>query len=137
MTPVPKPGSLCLDNRGRKLGAKDLVPEPAGDTKAVLVVEEVVLEVVLLELLVPKREVLVVEKVMRQVVADIAKDSATVHRRREVPVPVKEHVGELPERRGKGDEQRRRHHKTIFVHGEVVVNAMEQKVGSEADPVVR
>lgn len=43
------------------------------------------LKVVFLESLVPQRQVLVVQEVVRQVVADIAKDTATVDRGRNVP----------------------------------------------------
>lgn len=64
--------TLCrLENlwRGRwgELCAKDLVPEPAGNTESVLVVHEVVLKVVLLQLTVVRREAvrwLAVELVM-------------------------------------------------------------------------
>lgn len=42
--------------RRRQLGPEDSVPESAGNTEAVLVVHEVVLEVILLQLAVVERE---------------------------------------------------------------------------------
>lgn len=60
----------------RQLGSENGIPELAGDTETKLIVEEVMLKVVLLELLVPQREVLVVKEVVREVVANVAKDTA-------------------------------------------------------------
>ena len=53
--------SLCRlqhlrDRRRRQLSAEDPIPEPTRDTKTVLVIHEVVLEVVLLELAVVERK---------------------------------------------------------------------------------
>lgn len=81
-------------------------------------------EVVLLELAVPEGQVLVVEEVVRQVVADVAEDTAAEDRRRRVPVPVEDRVGQLPERRCQHYEQRRWHYESVLVHGQVVVHAV-------------
>lgn len=103
----PEEGCLLgLDDwrRHLQLGAEDDVPEAARDTEAQLVVEEVVGKVVLLEVLVPEREVLVVEKVVGKVVADVAEDAAAIGSGGDVPVEEEDGVGQLPERRGQGDE---------------------------------
>lgn len=55
---------LGLDKIGLQLCAKHIVPEPGGDAKAKFVLEEMVLQMVLLELLVPERQILVVKKVV-------------------------------------------------------------------------
>lgn len=94
---------------GLEGGAKDVVPELAGDAKPELVVKVVVSQMVLLELLIPQREVLVVEEVVRQVIADIAEDTATVSSNRSVPMPEDEGMGHLPEWGCENDEERRRH----------------------------
>lgn len=68
--------SLCLNKRGgQELSAEYLVPETAGDAEAQLVVEEVVSEVILLEVLVPQGQVVVMEEVVGQVVADVTEDA--------------------------------------------------------------
>jgi hypothetical protein len=93
---------LRLDDRGRhlQLSAKDSIPEFAGDAKAQLVIKEVVGKVVLLEFLVPERQVLVVEEVVGKVVQDVAEDAARVRGCGDVPIEEEDGVGELPERRG-------------------------------------
>lgn len=95
-----------------------------------------VLQVVFLELLVPQWEVLVVEEVMGQVVADVAEDAATVGSHRSMPVPEDQAVGELPERSSKDDEESGRHDQAILVHGQVVMNAMEEEVQRDAHSVI-
>lgn len=119
-----------------ELGAKNLVPEGARNAKAILVVEEVVLEVVLLELLPPQRKVLVVQEVVRHVVANVAEDAAAVGGGPHVPVPEKDAVRHLPEREGQRNEKSRGHDQAVFVHGEVVVDAVEGEVEGDANPVV-
>jgi hypothetical protein len=132
------PASLHLQGeRVHKEGPKDSVPEASRDSKAVLVVEEVVLEVILLELLVPEGKILVVQEVVGQVVADVSEHATTEHCRGDVPIVGKEEVGELPERRGQRDKESRRHDETVLVHGQIVVHSVEQKVQCEAGSVVR
>jgi len=109
---------LSLDNRCRiKLGTKHLVPELASDSKAELIIEKMVSEMILLQLPVIEREVLMMEEVVGQVVADIAENATAVHSCGYAPVPEEEGVGELPERRRKGNEQSRRHHEPVAIHG--------------------
>lgn len=129
-------GSFRLHGR-LQLCAKDVVPELAGDAETQFVVEEVVLQVILLELLVPEREILMVQEVVRQVVADIAKDAAAVDGRAEVPVVREDDTGQLPEWCGQHNEERGGHDQTVLVHRQVVVDAVEEEVEGDANSVVR
>ena len=67
------------------------------------------LQVILLELLVPQGQVLVVQKVVRHVVADVAEDATAVHGCGRVPAVEEDEMGQLPERRRENDKQGRRH----------------------------
>lgn len=126
---------LGLDKR-HNLGSKYPIPEAAGYTKAILVVEEVVLKVVFLQVLVPQRQILVVQEVVGEVVADIAKDTTAENGRADVPVVPKEEVCKLPEWERQDEEQGWRHHKTKLVHREVVVNAMKKEVEGNCKAIV-
>lgn len=95
-----------------------------------------VLEMVLLERAVPRREVAVVQEVMRQVVADVAEDAAAEDAGCDVPVVEKDGVGELPEGCGKDEEESRRHNEPVAVHGKVVMDTVEEEVERKADTVV-
>lgn len=94
-------------------------------------------QVVALELFVPQRQVLVVEEVMSHVVKDVAEDASREDGSGHEPIPVEDSVCELPERRGQDDKQSRRHDEAIFVHRQVVVNAMKEEMSSDANTVVR
>lgn len=74
------------------LRTEDRVPEFARDTEAVLVVEEVVLEVVFLQLLVPERQILVMQEVVCHVVARVAEHAAREHSNGNKPVPEEDEV---------------------------------------------
>lgn len=74
------------------MGAEDDIPEPTGNSKAILVVHEMVLEMVLLQFSPVCRQCLVVEEVMSQVVADVSEDAAAEDSSSNVPVPVKHGV---------------------------------------------
>ena len=124
-----------LHNR-HKLCAKDTIPEAAGHTKSILVVKEVVLKVVFLETLVPKRQVLVMEEVVRHVVARVTEEAAAEYRRRHVPVPEEEGVRQFPEWDGKSDEEGGWHDEAILIHGQVMMDTVEQEMRRDADPVV-
>ena len=144
--------SLCRP-WSTQLRAKDAVPEATGHAEPILVVGEVVLQVVFLELAVVRGEpgqvsargisaclqrnsLAVVQEVMSQVVADVAKDASTEDRRCRVPTPEEDGVCQLPERDCKHPEQRRRHDQAKLVHREIMMNAVEYKVRRDADPVV-
>lgn len=79
---------------------------------------------------------LVVQEVVSQVIADVAKYSTTKYSRRSIPVVKEDCMCELVERSRESDEEGRRHDKTVSVHGEVVVDAMEEEVCCYADSVV-
>jgi hypothetical protein len=124
------------DGRRRQLRAKDLIPESAGDAESVLVVKEVVLHVILLELLVPERQVRVVQEVMGQVVANVTENATAEHGCRCTPAVREQVMCELPERECQDDEHGRRHDEAISVHGQVVVDAMEQEMGCDANAII-
>ena len=109
--------NLLFLHKGYQFSSKSPVPELACDTKAKLVVKEVVSKVVLLHLPVPEREVLVVEEVVRQVVTDVSKDASAIDSRGHIPIPPEESVGQLPERGCQDHKQSRWHHKPVPVHG--------------------
>ena len=77
-----------------------------------------------------------VQEVVRHVVAGVSEHTTAERCSCDIPVPVKEGVGQLPERTDQGKEQRWRHDKPILVHGEVVVNAMKGEMQSYADSII-
>ena len=84
---------LCHLQRGRsKLCAKDNVPESAGDSETILIVHKVVLEVVLLQFSPVSRQRLMVEEVVRQVIADVTKNTTAEDSSCNRPVPVEDSV---------------------------------------------
>ena len=87
------------------MSAKNDVPETTGNSETVLIIHEVVLEVVLLEFPPVGGQGLVVEEVMGQVVTDVTEDTATEDSSCNGPVPVENGVCQLPERRGKSEEE--------------------------------
>lgn len=60
---------------------------------------------------------LVMQKVMCQIIADISKDSTAINCNSGVPVVEKDKVGEMPERCCKDEEESRWHNETVAVHG--------------------
>lgn len=84
----------CLNLLGSrcKLGAKDDIPEPTSNSKAIFIVHEMVLEVVLLQFSPVRRQSLVVEEVMSQVIADVSEDATTEHSSCNMPVPIEQGV---------------------------------------------
>lgn len=42
----------------------------------------------------------------------------------------------LPERSGQKNEKRWRHNQSVFVHGKIVVNAVEKEVECDSDAIV-
>lgn len=73
---------------------------------------------------------------MRHVVARIAKDATTVGSHSSMPVPEDDGMGERPEWGCERDKQSGRHHETVLVHGEVVVDTVEEKVQGDSNTVV-
>lgn len=132
----PPPGSVGFDN-GWQLRAENGIPETAGHAETKLVVEEMVLEVILLQLLIPHWQVPVMQEIVGKVVADVTEDAAAVHGRGGIPVVEEDGMGQLPERGREDHEEGRRHDETVPVHRKVVVDAVEEKVGGYAHTVIR
>lgn len=71
---------------------------------------------------------LVVQKVVGHVVARVSEYATTISSCRRIPVPEDDSVCELPERCREGDEKRRWHDQSVFVHREVVVDAVKEEM---------
>ena len=74
---------------------------------------------------------------MSHVVADISKNASTIRGRRRIPIPVYHVLRKMPERDRQHEEKCRWHDEPVLVHGQVVVDAVEEEVQSYEDPVVR
>lgn len=74
------------------------------------------LEVILLEFSPVCGQSLVVEEVMGHVVADVTENTAAEDSSGNGPVPVEDGVGQLPERRGKCEEECGWHNKSQPIH---------------------
>lgn len=92
-----------------QLGSKYNVPEPTCNTKAILIIHEVMLEVILLQLSPIGWQISVMEEVVCQIIADITKDSSAKHGRCNMPVPEEDSMSKLPERSRKNQEKCGRH----------------------------
>lgn len=73
---------------------------------------------------------------MRLIIAYVPKDSTTVHSHRGIPIIVEDCMSEFPEGCGEDDEEGGWHDEAIFVHGKVMVDAMKEKVGGDADAII-
>lgn len=81
-----------------ELSAKDNIPKSVCNSKAVLIIHEVVLHMPFLGFLVESRQLGVVEKVVGEIIDDIASDSTAECGGSHRPVP-EDGVSEFPERR--------------------------------------
>ena len=57
------------------------------------------------------------QKVMRQIIADITKNATAIDRNSGVPVVKEDEVGEVPEGCGKDEEEGRWHDEAVAIHG--------------------
>ena len=73
---------------------------------------------------------------MCQIVADVSEDTATEGGDGCVPIVEEDCVGEPVEGGCQGEEEGRGHDEAVSVHGEVVVNAVEDEVGCDAHAIV-
>ena len=73
---------------------------------------------------------------MGQIVANIAEYPSAEDCYCSVPIVEENGVGEFVESCCEGDEKGRWHDEAVSVHGEVVVDAVEEEVGCDADPVI-
>jgi hypothetical protein len=135
-----------------KFSAKDTIPKAARDTKSVLVVGKVVLEMVLLELLVVRGQpagvsnavlktlagnlLLMVQKVVGHVVARVPENAAAVGSQRSGPVPEDNGMCKFPEGCGKRDEKCRWHDESVLVHREIMVDTVEEEVQCDTNTVI-
>lgn len=110
------------------------------------------LEMVLLELLVvlgksvlvsqslwsrcSKRSLLMMQEVVRHVVACIAKYAAAVGCRCRVPVPENDSMCKFPERCCQRNKKRRWHDKPVLVHGQIVMNAVQEEMECNANTII-
>lgn len=123
--------------RWSELCAENLIPETTRNTKAVLVVHEVVLHMILLQLFPVGRESLVVEEVMCEIVTNISEYGTTEDICSGRPIVEENHMSESPKRCGKSKKQCRRHHQSQFVHRQIVMNPVKQKMCGQSDSVIR
>jgi hypothetical protein len=77
------------------------------------------------------------KEIVSQVIADVAKVAASKDSDSDEPVVIEKGVGKLPEGYRKCHEKGGRHNKAVFVHGEVVVDAMEEKMHRKSNAVIR
>ena len=77
------------------------------------------------------------QKVVGQVVADIAEEAAAENRSGCVPVLEEECVRQVPERNRKYGKQGWWHDESVLVHWQVVVNAVKKEMERDSGPVVR
>ena len=77
-----------------------------------------------------------VQKVMRQIITNVAKNTTAVACQCCIPIVGKYHVSDGPERYGKNGEQGWRHDETISVHWEIVMDTMEKEMEGEEDAII-
>ena len=78
-----------------------------------------------------------VKKVVCHVVADISEDTTAVRQHTGIPVVVEDRMRQLPERSSKKNKQSRWHHKSILIHGQVVMDAVQEEMQDDANSIVR
>ena len=71
------------------------------------------------------------------VIANVSKDPSAEDRCCSVPIVPEYRMCKLMKWHGKDNKERWWHDETIFVHWKVVVDAMEEEVGCQANTVVR
>ena len=76
------------------------------------------------------------QEVMCQVVADVAKDATAEDCGCNIPIPVEHEVRKPVERCRKYNEQGRRHDQTKLVHRQIMMDTMEQKMRGDTYTVV-
>ena len=78
-----------------------------------------------------------VQEIVGTVVAYVPKDSTTENRSCDIPVPVEDCMSEFIERSRKDHEKRRRHYQAISIHRQIMVDTVQQEMGSDPDTIVR
>ena len=77
------------------------------------------------------------KEIVCQVITYVAKDTTTKDRCRSIPVVEEDSVSQLPERNSQHYEKCWWHYKPVFIHWQVVMNTVEEKVSRDANAVVR
>ena len=77
-----------------------------------------------------------VQKVVRHVVARVAKQATTVRQQRRMPVVPQDGMRDLPKWRRKHGEQRGWHNQPVPIHRKIVMDAVEEKMRRNADAVI-
>ena len=129
--PTRFPKLLQLDHlrsRHGQLRAKYPVPKSTRNTKAILVIRKMMLKVIFFQLTIIRGQIPVMQEVMRQVVADVSKDTTTVYCCSCAPAVGEYKVRQIPERCRERYKKRWRHDQAKFVHREVVMNGVEQEM---------
>lgn len=119
------------------MGAKDDIPKSTGNSKAVFIVHEVVLKVVLLQLLPVSWQRFVVEEIMCQIIADIPEYAATEDSGCDGPIPKEYGMRQFPEWRCEEKKEGWWHDQSELIHGKVVVDTMQEKMQCKRHTVVR
>lgn len=119
-----------------KLSTEDGVPESAGNSETKLVIEEVMSKVVLLEVLVPQRQVLVVKEVVCKIVTDISKDTSAVGCYCSIPVVAEDAMSYPPKRSSQKSEESGWHNKTVPIHRKIMVDTVEDEMQSDSYTVI-
>lgn len=73
---------------------------------------------------------------MGHVVADVTKDTPTIYQDSRVPIVEEHEMSEFVEWSSKDHEQCRWHDQAISVHRQIMVNAVQQEVQRNPDPIV-
>ena len=84
-----------------------------------------------------RRQLVMVQPVMRAIVADVAKNAAREDGDGGIPVVPEHCVCKLVERGGEHEEQSWRHDKSVFVHRQIMVDAVEDKMKGQENWMIR
>jgi hypothetical protein len=77
------------------------------------------------------------QKVVRQVVADVAEETPTEYRSGSVPVVEEKCMCQVPKGIRKYGKHGWRHDESVLVHWQIVMDAVKKEMERDSDPVVR
>lgn len=78
----------------------------------------------------------VVQEIVSHVIANVAEHAATVYRQGRIPVVGKDSMGQFPERCSQDNEEGRGHHKSVFVHGQIMMDSVQQEMQSKSNSII-
>lgn len=73
---------------------------------------------------------------MGQVIADVAKHAATKDGKSGIPIVEKDAMRQFPERSGQNNKQSRGHDEPILIHGDVMVDSVQQEMEGDPNAIV-